>query len=182
MLIRIIRKIEQKLVSQKNYPKYLRKRLGMVIGENCEIYKDVSFGSEPYLIRIGNHVRINNGVHFITHDGGCWVFRSGTKNYDGELSNVDKIGMITVGDNVHIGTNSFIMPGVKIGNNVIVGCCSVVTHDVPDNTVVVGIPARVIETIDEYASKNMSLFVRTKNMTKKDKKAFLLKYFNIKNE
>lgn len=53
-----------------NYTRYLRK-LGVTIGENCEIYKSAQFGSEPYLIELGNHVRVNSGVNFVTHDGGC---------------------------------------------------------------------------------------------------------------
>ncbi len=52
----------------------LRKR-GVKIGDNCEIYSTVNFGSEPYLISIGNHVRITHGCRFITHDGGVWVLR-----------------------------------------------------------------------------------------------------------
>lgn len=43
---------------------------GVKIGSNCEIYRDVNFGSEPYLIDIGNHVRITRGCKLITHDGG----------------------------------------------------------------------------------------------------------------
>ena len=50
--------------------------------------------------------------------------------------------------NVWIGVNVTILPGVTIGENAIVGACSVVTKDVPDNTVVVGNPARVIKYLD----------------------------------
>ena len=48
---------------------------GMVIGDRCEIYSSASFGSEPYLISLGDHVRVNSGVTFVTHDGGVWVLR-----------------------------------------------------------------------------------------------------------
>lgn len=45
-------------------------KTGGVLGKNCVIYPDVEFGSEPYLIKIGDNVRITNGVRFVTHDGG----------------------------------------------------------------------------------------------------------------
>ena len=54
--------------------KWLRKQ-GAKIGENCEIYQYVDFGSEPYLITLGNHVRVTNGVRFFTHEGGVYVVR-----------------------------------------------------------------------------------------------------------
>lgn len=122
---------------------------GGVLGKNCVIYPDVEFGSEPYLIKIGDNVRITNGVRFVTHDGGLWVLR----NLDMIDSSVGKFGPISVGNNTHIGWNAIIMPGVVIGENCIIGCGSVVTKSIPDNSVAVGVPARVIETIDEYYKK-----------------------------
>jgi acetyltransferase-like isoleucine patch superfamily enzyme len=46
---------------------------GAIIGSNCKIYPSVSFGSEPYLIELGNDVRITAGVRITTHDGGIPV-------------------------------------------------------------------------------------------------------------
>ena len=54
-----------------------------------------------------------------------------------------------IGDNVYLAANSTVIGKVKIGNNVIVGAGAVVTKDVPDNSVVVGNPARVIREINE---------------------------------
>lgn len=71
-----------------------------------------------------------------------------------EYKDIDLFGRIYVGDDVHIGTNVIIMPNVKIGSNVIIGCSAVVTKDIPDNSVVAGIPARVIKSITEYTVKN----------------------------
>ena len=62
-------------------------------------------------------------------------------------------GCIEVKNNVFIGSNTIILPNVRIGNNVMIGAGSVVTKDVPDNSVVVGNPARVIESFDEYLEK-----------------------------
>ncbi len=54
---------------------------------------------------------------------------------------------VTIGDNCWIGGGATILPGVTIGNNVTIGAGSVVTRDIPDNTVAVGNPARVIRKI-----------------------------------
>ena len=152
----------------KNPVKFWRDK-GMKIGANCEIYSSANFGSEPYLITVGNHVCINSGVKFVTHDGGVWVLR-GMKE---ELKNIDIFGRITVGNNVHIGTDAIVMPGVTIGNNCIIGCGAIVTKSIPDNSVAVGVPARVIESIEEYEQKNAHKFMHTKGMSREEKAKYL---------
>ena len=159
----------------KNPISYYR-RLGVVMGERCEIRGGVNFGSEPYLIRIGDHVRINSGVQLITHDGGTWVLREYAQVENRE--NITLFKRISIGNNVHIGSGAMIMPGVTIGNNCIIGCGAIVTKNIPDNTVAVGIPARVIETIDEYFKKHEGEFSFTKNMTQTEKKKFLLSHMD----
>ena len=150
--------------------KWLRKQ-GASIGENCEIHQHVDFGSEPYLVTLGNHVRVTNGVKFFTHEGGIYVIR----HLYNECKNADEFEPIMIGDNVHIGVNSLIMPGVHIGSNCIIGAGAVVTHDIPDNTVAVGVPAKVICSVDEFYRKHKDKFVTTKNMSEKEKKLFLTK-------
>lgn len=54
---------------------------------------------------------------------------------------------VVIGNDVWIGGNCTILPGVTIGNNVIVGAGAVVTRDIPDNSLVVGVPARIIREI-----------------------------------
>ena len=173
----IIKSIINNHIRQSNPIKYWKK-YGLVCGENCEIYSTVNFGSEPYLITLGNNVRVTDGVKFITHDGGCWVLRN--LNKDNEISKCDLFGRISVGDNVHIGINSIIMPGVTIGNNCIIGCGAVVTKDIPDNSIAVGVPARVIKTVDEYLEKHRSDFDFTKGLDAKSKREYLIKKFDIK--
>lgn len=62
-------------------------------------------------------------------------------------------GPIEIRDNCQIGVRATILPHVTIGPNSIVGACSVVTKDVPPNTVVAGVPARVICTLEEYEQR-----------------------------
>jgi len=166
--MKIIELIKYKTTSFQGRVKILRKQ-GINIGENCEIYSNVSFGSEPYLISIGDNVRITSGCKFITHDGGVWVLRNLKL-----LDNADLFGKITIGNNVHIGLNTIIMPNVTIGNNCIIGCGAIVTKDIPDNSIAVGVPARVIETIDEYYKKNKERCDFTKNMNQKEKKEYII--------
>lgn len=161
----------------KGIIKFYRNK-GMTIGKDCEINKSLNVITEPYLVRLGDHVRITSGVKFITHDGGLHVAR----NYRGgaikqicpDIEMADKFGTIVVGSNVHIGVDAIIMPGVTIGNNVIIGAGSIVTKDIPDNSVAVGIPAKPIETIEEYVKKNKETFVYTKNLSYEEKKRILM--------
>jgi len=109
------------------------------------------FGSEPYLVSIGEHVTISSRVSFITHDGGTWVFQEQEKYRD-----VIKYGRIVIHDNCFIGSGSAIMPGVSIGPNSVVAAHSVVTKDVAPNTVAGGVPARALMSTDQYAEKALA--------------------------
>ncbi len=171
MIKQIIKKLRFLVASRDVYANMLR-RAGCQIGEAPEIYKTANFGSEPYLIKLGNHVRITSGVQLITHDGGLWTLR-----HMGLLPDADRFGRITIGNNVHIGINAVIMPGVTIGDNVVVGCGAVVTKDIPDGCVVAGVPAKVIETIEEYYEKSRPRSVETKHMSPEEKKIWLLRNF-----
>ena len=125
-------------------------RNGMHIGANCRFLGRQNFGSEPYLIEIGNDVTISNDVVFINHDGGTSVIK---KLNNKEYEKVIRFGKIKIGNNCFIGARSILMPEISIGDNVIVGAGSIVTKDIPPDSVVAGVPAKVIKTIDEYANK-----------------------------
>ncbi len=109
---------------------------GMKIGTKCQI-NNVSFSTEPYLIEIGDHVAIAAGTDFITHDGAIWCFRD-------EIENADVFGQIKIGNNVFIGNNCTILPNTSIGDNCIIGAGSTVRGRFPDNSVIVGNPAKVV--------------------------------------
>lgn len=102
------------------------------------LWQPYSYPSEPYLVSIGNNVKVTAGVRFITHDVTPAVF-----GYAGYLVNKDCLyymDKIVVGNNVMIGADTIIMPGVTIGDNVIIAAGSVISKDVPSGTVVGGYP------------------------------------------
>jgi acetyltransferase-like isoleucine patch superfamily enzyme len=126
---------------------YFRKQ-GAQIGEECYIFTN-KIGTEPYLVKIGNRVAIAEGVAFMTHDGGAWIFRK-------EIPNMQVFGTIEIGDNCVIGERSVLFPNIRIGENSIVGAGSVVISDVPPNTLVMGVPARPFGSVEKYKEKCIS--------------------------
>ncbi len=133
--------------SSSTIAEYFRKQ-GARIGEDCDIYIN-ELALEPYLVSLGNHVFISRDVTFHTHDGGVWVFRDkipGIRNY----------GPIIIEDNCLIGSNVTLLPNIRIGRNSIVGAGSVVISDIPPNSIVMGVPARVISSIAKYEENCLS--------------------------
>ena len=146
--------------------KYAR-RIGVSVGENCRLL-NIQYSTEPYLLKLGNHVSATN-VRFETHDGGVWCFRD-------ESPEIDIIKPISIGNNVYLGYEAVVLPGVTIGDNVVIGARAMVTKDIPSNSVAVGIPARVIKTLEEYKQKTFKEAHNTKQMDAVSKKAY---YKNI---
>jgi len=134
------------MLGKREQIKYARS-IGVEVGDNCRFVSTSTFGSEPWLIKIGNHVNLSQ-VTFITHDGATWCFRDIPK-----YEYVIKYGKIEIKDNCFIGHGAIIMPGVTIGPNAAVGAGSIVTKDVRANTIVAGNPARYICNMEEYAEK-----------------------------
>lgn len=153
--------------------KYLRKQ-GMKIGEQCHI-NTMSFSTEPYLIEIGDHVAIAAGTDFITHDGAVWCFRK-------ELQNADIFGKIKIGNNVFIGNNSTILPNTVIGNNCIVGAGSVVRGKFPENSVIIGNPAKVVlkMNIQKFLYLQNPGFLQIQNLSDEEKDKIIKDHFDIK--
>lgn len=120
--------------------------MGMKVGKNFNRLGGVILDpAHCWLIEIGDNVTLAPRVHILCHDASTKMFL-----------NYTKIGRVTLGNNVFVGAESVILPGVTVGSNVIVGANSTVTHDVPDNSVVAGSPARVICTLEEYLEKERS--------------------------
>jgi maltose O-acetyltransferase len=105
--------------------------------------------SHCWHIEIGDNVTLAPRVHILAHDASTHVFLGYTR-----------IGNVKIGSNVFIGASAIILPGVTIGNNVVIGAGSVVSKDIPDNTVAVGIPARVVSSLDAYLHKEKTAMVK----------------------
>lgn len=101
------------------------------------------------LISIGNNVWIASGVEFITHDVTHYMLNNMQANYNIK----EKVGCIYIGDNVFIGSGTKILYNVRVGSNVIIAAGSIVTKDIPDNSVVAGIPATIVCDFKDYLIK-----------------------------
>lgn len=152
------------------------KKEGLIVGKNVSFIDTPNFGSEPYLISIGDNTTISFDVAFVNHDGGTRVIR----NLPNQNKETVIYGKITIGNNCFIGCRTTILPGVKIGDNTIIGAGSIVTKDIPSNSVACGVPCKVICSIEEYIKKHECDFEYMVSMPKQDKKKYLLKKF--KNE
>lgn len=116
---------------------------GMKVGKNCHIYSAPTIDAgRPYLISIGDNVTISSNVTILTHDASPNVVHCGTK-----------LGRVFIGNNVFIGTRSIILCNTHIGDNVVVGAGSVVTHDLESNGVYAGAPAKRVCSIEDYAER-----------------------------
>lgn len=121
--------------------------IGVKIGDGCRLI-NVDFGSEPWLVSLGSRVSASD-TQFITHDGGVWVFRE-------EFPELDVLAPIAVGDNVFIGSRTILLPGAVVGNDVVIGAGSVVRGSIEPSTVVAGVPARKICTLQDYRNRVLS--------------------------
>lgn len=141
-------------------PARVRDLLGQLTGRPVDqtvtvfppLYSD--FGKN---IRLGQRVFINSGCKFQDQGGieignDCLIGHNAvfaTLNHALDPSHRADMhpGRITVGNNVWIGANVTILPGVTIGDDAVIGAGSVVTKDIPAQTVAVGSPARVVQSI-----------------------------------
>jgi maltose O-acetyltransferase len=131
---------------KQNYINNLIKN-GLTLGRNVEIIDEFFFDpSHCFLISIGDNCTICPNVRLIAHD-------ASTKNFLGYT----KIGKIDIRERCFIGDSVIVLPNVTIGPNAIVGAGSVVTRDIPPNSVATGNPAKVIVTLDEYLEKIQTL-------------------------
>lgn len=136
-------------------------RLRKLLGKTGESFKIIApfFCDYGYNIEIGEHffantnlvildeAKVTFGDHvFIAPN--CSFYTAGHPlNPEERNKNIEYALPIKVGNNVWIGGNVVVLPGVTIGNNVTIGAGAVVTHDVPDNVVAAGNPCKVIKKI-----------------------------------
>ena len=113
----------------------------------------VEFGDEVWLnnnclfVSDGPGIFVGSRTSFGTH---CEVFDSDFHDMhpDRRMSGTPKTGKVVIGENVFIASNVKIMKGVTIGNNSIISHGSVVTRPIPENVVVAGNPAKIIQRIE----------------------------------
>lgn len=144
----IKRKLLVRLLGRVRYAR----RIGVQVGEGCRLYINY-FGTEPFLVSIGNRVTITSGVKILTHDGSTWLMRD-------DHGRRQLFRRVIIGNDVFIGVNSIILPGISIGNNVIVAAGSVVTKSIPDDSIVGGNPAKVIGNFSEYRTRVLTGYRR----------------------
>lgn len=140
--MKIVRKILEYLRGEPQHLGKLLKR-GLKIGKDFKRMGGVIIDpSHCYHITIGDNVTLAPRVHILAHDTSTYVFFGKTRAAN-----------VTIGNDVFVGASSIILPGVHIGNRVIIGAGSIVTKDIPDNSVAVGNPAKVICSVDDYLAK-----------------------------
>ncbi|MBI6066215.1 acyltransferase [Clostridium perfringens] len=128
----------------------------MKIGENFYAPNTESLTideTRPWLIEIGDNVVLTKGVSILTHGYDLSVIMNKTGNLYGSS------GKVKIGNNVFVGVNSTILKGVSIGNNVIIGANSLINKNIPDNCVVVGNPAKIIMSLEEYEKKRAKKYL-----------------------
>lgn len=149
MLAKILNKIFSIIDSLKwnSYYKICVAR-GLKLGRGVVLRDGINFGSEPYLIEIGENSRVSSKVSFITHSGGQLLMRKIE-----EYKDVRIFGRIKIGKNTFVGAHSIITHNVQIGDNCIIATGSIVSSSVPDNSVYGGVPAKFICSIEDYYEK-----------------------------
>lgn len=156
MLKQLISPITMFFSLRKRFRLFYLRSNGVKIGKNTflspKAYIDTHKGSS---VTIGKNCYITRNVVILNHTDtyrggpeGIWI----SKGCDRILKDV------VIGDNVFIGVNSVVMPGVTIGNNSVVGALSLVNKSIPPNTVWAGNPARQITTISEMMLKEFPNF------------------------
>nr|WP_245250557.1 DapH/DapD/GlmU-related protein [Youngiibacter multivorans] len=123
------------------------KKMGLKVGSNFhKQYGCIIDSSHCWLISIGDNVTLAPNVHILAHDASTKMYLDYTK-----------IGLVSIGNNVFIGAGSIILPNVSIGSNVVIGAGSVVSRSIPDNSLVLGNPAKVIGSVDDYIERQRTL-------------------------
>ncbi len=164
-MISILKRFYIKLFKRQFFNNYKK---GVRVRSNTNI--DTLF---PELVEIGDDFISAPGSVILAHDASLLLF-------------TDKIRAekTIIGNKVFLGSNSVVLPGVKIGNRVIVGSGAIVTRDVPDNSIVVGNPARVISTVDDYidkCNKKGNVFNISEDFLKAIREGLPISYKEIKN-
>lgn len=150
MLKRIASKLQRLYYfsSSDRYCKYLRE-CGIQIGKGCHFdpRSTIIDVSRPSLISIGENCYMNSNFTLLTHDWVTKVFIQSGREF------LPSSGKVSIGNNVSFGQNVMILKGSTIGDNCFIGAGSIVTKDIPSNSIAVGAPCRVICNLESYYQK-----------------------------
>lgn len=173
MIQRAVKKVLRDLRIKHDPIRYARS-IGVEVGENCKLVAidGGTFGTEPYLIKLGNHVEFSFNVTCITHDGGMWVARD-------VYPSLDLFGTIEIGDNVFVGAGAILLPGTIIEDNCVIGAGSVVRGRIPEGSVAAGVPARVIKPVQEYIAKGLEKGLMSKMLSPSQKEKVVRGHFKV---
>jgi len=115
------------------------------IGNDCAFWPYTNI-TNPEYTRLGNNVMLS-ACTILGHDGSVAVLN---RSYGKKL---DRVGKVDIKDNVFIGHGAIILPDVTIGPNALVAAGAVVSKNVPEGTIVAGVPAKVIGRVDDLVAK-----------------------------
>lgn len=133
-----------------NIPWYVHYTSRVVYWRNIQLGENVEPGAN-----IANYIQAGNGIIFGSNIriGPNVSIISSNHNLD-DYDKHDKVKPIRIGNDVWIAANCVILPGVTIGNNVVIGAGSIVNKDIPDNSIATGNPCREIKTKPGYKGKS----------------------------
>ena len=124
------------------------------MGEDC-VWGPWLVPLYPELIKLHNNVRVHKTAKIVTHDVVNDFLKKSRPDFD--FGHEERLGCVELMDNVYVAMNVTIMPDVRIGKNCIITAGSVVTSDIPENSVASGNPAKVVGRFDMYmAFRRMS--------------------------
>lgn len=125
---------------------FIHRLRGVHIGKGSKIARSVLIDdSRPDLVTIGRNVWVTAGCQLLCHQRDLSYYERGKPVMDCPL----KYAPIVIKDGAHIGIGSIIMPGVTVGEGAVIGAGAVVTKDIPDYCLAVGVPAKVVKTLGE---------------------------------
>lgn len=136
--------------SSSRYINFLRKK-GISVGSGTTIMSrtcNIDL-TRPSLVSIGNSCYINENFTLLTHDWVTKVFLNSGREF------INSSGAVKIGNNVSFGQNVMVLKGVSIGDNCFVGAGSIVTKDIPANSIAVGTPCKVVMSLEDYYQKRL---------------------------
>ena len=152
MIKRVISSLKSLWVKSNSdrYCKFLREK-GVEIGEGTHISARTCLidYTRPSLVTIGENCYINEHFTLLTHDYVTKVFLHMGWGF------INSSGRVSIGNNVSFGQNVMVLKGVTIGDNCFIGAGSIVTKDIPSNSIAVGAPCKVIMSLEEYYNKRL---------------------------